>query len=682
MKGKVIKNKINIKIDKNSMINKGEGLVLFPGGLTITDDTEQWNKTKYDIKTMDIDQWNKKVTADHRDLITHILGNAINPRKRINRVTIDGIQFAIKENALAQYAYDMMTSEQGPFITDFSIETIGPWPDDEGVYHNSALVGLSAVVTGNNKSARTNGFDDVARNSLEASKKNGLDTTYIEESILCYNNKSKEDIKNLDNKVMFKTVKNSRDFAVIVKYKNAAGDEVEKELKAGETVDVSQDQEAEVKNQITSATAPQVNVDEIVANKVQQAVSPLIDEIKGLKKQIFDNSAKEPEFTFNGASNTSTRATSVTKELEAMDYKERHVIQIESVLSMQKGSNALAAKKLLEINQYHLEKLQEAKKVPQKNPVTKNVITLGDFGNFVISPELLTDIEGFRSDYQPLLTATDWRETLSLQMAWLNRSGDIDMKTVKKCDDGLGGNLKQISEYEAEIETKDMEELAAVTPVCNAATRFLAVDLLSDVAEGYRNDYDRKRAQLVIARMQQAVNETGNSAIYSTVSDTTSLKSWVDTIKPLAERVMGGTFVFNYTTYWELVSRLIGAGINGTLAGIFTTGDQPALLGRPYIVVPDDLMPTLNTATTRTFEIDGSNVTINKAIFYGDLRTFTGRTSGGLQYDLSTEASYEVGGVVKSAYQRNELVLRGSFFRNGAIKDITRIAAMGAPGVS
>lgn len=679
---KTQKNKINIKIDKNSIQDKGEGLVLFPGGLTITDDSVQWNKTKYDIKSMDIDQWNKKITADHKDSITAILGNAINPRKRINRVTIDGIQFAVKENALAQFAYDMMVSDQGPFITDFSIETIGPWPDEDNVYRNSSLVGLSAVVTGNNKSARTNGFDEIAKNSLEASKKNGLDTSYIEEHILCYNNNSKDDIKNLDNKVMFKTVKNTRDFAVIVKYKNAAGDEVEKELKAGETVDVSEDQEAGVKNTIDNAKKPEANVDEIVANKVKDAVSPLVDEIKTLKQQIFDNGAKEPEFTFNGAQNQNQRSTSITKELEQMDYKERHLIQIQAALEMKNGANSIAVRKLSEINQYHLEKLQEAKKVPYRNPVTKNVITLGDFGNFVISPELLTDIQGFRSDYQPLLAATDWRETLSLQMAWLNRTGDIDMRRVEKCDDGLDGNLKPISEYGAEIKTKDMEELAAVTPVCNAATRFLAVDLLGDVAEGYRNDYDRKRAQLIIARMQQAVNETGDTVQYATTSDTNALKSLVNTLKPLAERVMGGTFVFNYSTYWELVSRIIGAGMAGPLAGIFTTGDQAALLGRPYIIVPDDLMPTLNTATTKTFEIDGSNVTINKAIFYGDLRTFTGRTSGGLQYDLSTDAAYEVGGEVRSAYQRNELVLRGSFFRNGVIKDITRIAAMGAPGFS
>ena len=143
-----------------------------------------------------------------------------------------------------------------------------------------------------------------------------------------------------------------------------------------------------------------------------------------------------------------------------------------------------------------LKKLQEA-------GVVSNTVTIADFGNFVISPELIKEIEGHRSDYSDLLSKLDYRETLSLQMAWLKRSGDIAMTEVDTCDTGDSGNLKPISEYTAEIQTSNLHELAAVTPVCNAATRFLAADLLGDVAQGYRTDYDRKRAQLFIARLQQ-----------------------------------------------------------------------------------------------------------------------------------------------------------------------------------
>src|SRR5690606_17664978 len=127
----------------------GEGVIKFKKPLTITDDTEQLNGTRYDIKSMDISEYDGMLTANHSMNIQEIIGKTFGIKKNKNKVTIDGIKFALKENALARFAYNMML---GGFLTDFSIETIGPWPDDDGIYFNSKLVGLSAVVTGNNKS--------------------------------------------------------------------------------------------------------------------------------------------------------------------------------------------------------------------------------------------------------------------------------------------------------------------------------------------------------------------------------------------------------------------------------------------------------------------------------------------------------------------------------------------------
>jgi hypothetical protein len=93
-------------------------------------------------------------------------------------------------------------------------------------------------------------------------------------------------------------------------------------------------------------------------------------------------------------------------------------------------------------------------------------------------------------------------------------------------------------------------------------------------------------------------------------------------------------------------------------------------------------MPTLNVVETRTFAVQGANVTVDQAVFYGDLRTFTGRTSGGLKYDVDGSASYEISGTVYSAYQRNEIVLRGSFFRGGVVKDTSVVASIAAVAVS
>ena len=138
----------------------------------------------------------------------------------------------------------------------------------------------------------------------------------------------------------------------------------------------------------------------------------------------------------------------------------------------------------------------------------------------------------------------------------------------------------------------------------------------------------------------------------------------------------------NNSSYATILAYALRAGVQGPLSSIFTTGEQPLMFGRPYIVVSDDLMPSLDSASTVQIAVEGQTVTVNHAVFYADLSKFTGRTSGGLQYDLSTEAAYEDNGTVKSAYQRNELVLRGSFFRGGAITDPTRVAGVTSPGVS
>jgi len=647
-------NTFNVHINQANILDDGEGIVRFKKPLTITDDTEQLNGTRYDIESMDISEYDGMLTANHSMNIQEIIGKTFGIKKNKNKVTIDGIKFALKENALARFAYNMML---GGFLTDFSIETIGPWPDDDGIYFNSKLVGLSAVVTGNNKSASVN---ELVKNSIKQAKSDGLDTSKLEDEFGLDNINNKHD----NSSMKFKTVKNNRDFSIVVSFKNSAGEDVEVELKAGMSIDVPVKQAKAVRSQIESAESPKEDVNKIIAN----AISPLMEKIEKLESDLFDKNAKEPEF--KKVSNKK-----ITSELDSLNWRERHGKQINYAWDYLKGGNAEAGRKLEDINKFHVEKLQEAE-------IVSNAVTLADFGNFVISPELLTEIEGHRSDFSSLISRLDYRETLSLQMAWLKRSGDIDMTEVEMCDDDADGNLKPISEYGADINTANLHELAAVTPVCNAATRFLAADLLGDVAAGYRNDYDRKRAQLFIARLQQAVDSTGNVVTYSTDTDSNALKSFINAWSHMAEEIENGVFIFNTRTYGELLRRAVGAGISGPLAGVFTTGDQPMIVGRPYIVVPNELLPDLNTANTKTFIVEGTSVSISHAVFYTDLSTFTGRTSGGLQYDLSTEAAYEVDSVVKSAFQRNELVLRGSFFRNGAVKDEDKVVAMGAPGVS
>lgn len=687
---KAVKHNVDVLVEKNAFKDLGDGIVEFPKGLVITDNTDQRNGTKYDIKTLDTSEYGGQVTADHRDNLDHIIGGVEGVEKVGNKVIIRKINYLIKENPLARLAYNLLLNPKVP--TNFSIETFGPWPSEEDdTYYHAKLVGLSQVVVGNNRSATVNA---VVANSLAQSKEDGLDVSELEESLaeekqfsVAANHKSKDkETNNNTNKneeeMTFVTIKNSRKFAVKVTYKNAAGDDTEVELPVNGTVDVSDDQQEAVETQLKDAEEPKAptakkeeeddksdDANNALAEAIAKAMKPFGDKLAKVEQSLFDKTANMPKFTKSGE---------VEKEKNSyadLDWRERHAKQINAAWDLLKRNDASGAVVLNEINELNLADLK-------KDKVVANSMTIADFGNFVISRELLKEIEGCRNDYTPLVNATNWKETLSTQMAWLKRQGDINMQEVEFCDDGDDGNLKPISEYSASIETANLHELAAVTPVCNAATRFLAVDLLADVAEGYRNDYDRKRAQLVVARLEQAVEENGNSVVFDTNPNVEALVSLLNAWKEIANCTPNGTFVLNTSSYATILAYALRAGVNGPLSAIFTTGDQPRMFGRPYIIVSDDLMPSLDSASTVTISVEGQNVTVNHAVFYANLSNFTGRTSGGLQYDLSTEAAYEDNGQVKSAFQRNELVLRGSFFRGGAIKDTDQVAGILAPGVS
>lgn len=691
---KIQKNHVGVLVEKNAFVDEGDGVVSFPKGLVITDNTEQRNGTKYDIKSMDISEYQGQMTADHFDRLDMMIAGVEGLEKVGNKVIIKKINYLVKENPLARLAYNLLLSPKVP--TNFSIETYGPWPDEEDrTYYDSKLIGLSQVVVGNNRSAKVN---SIVANSIAQSKEDGLDTTELEEVLkeektFSVESTHKTEVKedpNINNKneekdeMKFVTIKNTRDFAVKLKYKNAAEDEVETEVPAGGTVDVSEDQQDDVESQVKEAEAPKdpaAKKDEeeedeksenALAKAIADAMKPFADKFEKMEQSLFDSKAKEPAFK-----KAEQEARNKTKNsLKEMSWQDRHAKQINILWDVLKRHDNSEVELLHQLNEVNLDGLKEAGKV-------KNSMTISDFGNFVISRELLTEIEGCRNDYTDLLNATSWKETLSTQFAWLKRQGDISMQEVEFCDDGNDGNLKPISEYQASIETANLMELAAVTPVCNAATRFLAADLLGDVAAGYRNDYDRKRAQLVVARLEQAIEENGNSVIFDTNPNVEALVALLNAYKEIANCTPNGTFIMNSSSHATLMAYALRAGVNGPLSTIFTTGTNGNLLfGRPYIVVSDDLMPSLDSASTVTVQVEGQNVTINHGLFYANLANFTGRTSGGLQYDLSTEAAYEDNGTVKSSFQRNELVLRGSFFRGGAIKDTDQVSGILSPGVS
>lgn len=703
--------KNTIEVTRNSYKDEGEGVVSFPNGLCISDNQVQRNGSRYDIDSLDISKYAGQLTADHEDKLSNIIGRVEGVKKENGRITVDKIVYAVKQNPYARLAYDLLV---GGFSKAFSTETIGAGADGaDGTLKNHELVGLSQVVCPNNYSAIINSV----RNSLKAAEADGLDINGVEEELL--NSFDKETNMDEENKTIEEKEIEEVETSEVeeTKVEEPEVKEVE-ETEAEEPETKVEEEVEETENDATEAKEEEAQEIEKEENEISdEQVAELFDKIDGLidmvkdftgeekttdeegveeivvddlneveekvenkkeetmdKEEIqnavaealkgyFANSAKAPEFKKdeNSASYTD------------MDWKERYNKQVNAAYEAFRNGSIASRKTLNEINEVNFNALKEEK-------IVKNSMTIASMGNFVIPPEMYREIVGQRTDYSAIINATEWKETDSLEFAWLKRNGDIDMQNVAMCDDGKNGNLKPISEYTAEPVTSKLEEMAAVTVVCNAATRFFAVDLLSDVAAGYRNDYDRKRAQLIVARLEQAVEESGQSVNYAPSTDTEAMVAWLKAIAEISDTTVNGTLLFNNKTFAQLKAHALEAGANGPLSSIFIDGEIPRIFGMPYIVLPNDLLPTIESEDKVSFIVDGEEVEIKHAVFYADLGEFTGRTSGGLQYDISADASYEVNGTVRSAYQRNELVLRGSFFRGGAVKDTSRVAGILAQG--
>ncbi len=388
---------------------------------------------------------------------------------------------------------------------------------------------------------------------------------------------------------------------------------------------------------------------------------------KELAQNALDTQAVEPAFV--------KEEEVVANAYDGLSSDELFAKQLNAAVAVERMGSVEGRQTLSEINARNLQALKDAK-------IVNNAMTLEDLGNFVIAPELYNQVVGVRTNYQALVDATQWRETNSLEFSWLSRTSDINMQPVAigalgdvASPDTSDARLKPVSVPTYGPNTDKMEEMAAVTPISINVIKFAAADILADVAEGYRNDYDRKRAQLVIARLQQAVNTTGNKTTYD-ISQ--GIIQFAQVVADMSDVTTVGSLIMNSKS----LAMIKGAAIDANQESLLLEIGQGSILGTPFVLVPNDLLPTINSAETKTFAVQGANVTIDQAVFYGDLRSFTGRSSGGLKYDVDGSASYEIGGTVYSAYQRNEVVLRGSFFRGGVIKDPNVISSIAATAVS
>lgn len=458
-------------------------------------------------------------------------------------------------------------------------------------------------------------------------------------------------------------------------------DEDEKAENAVETAPAESEEQSEEETEEQTESAPEEEPAEEVAeetnnNKETKMTKEELQEILNSFKadvvnEILDAKVEEPEVKEAPAEE---EAKEENPEI-AQNWRQRYNDQVAAAWDFHRLNNIEAGKKLQAINQYNAD-------LKVKNDAGTAPMTITSLADFVLPPEMDREIHGLRTNYTPFLSTVNYQQTNNLQFMYATRVGDINMQNVKFCDDGEDGNLKPVETYGLKRGIAQMEEMAAVTPICDNATKYMAVDILQDVAAGYRNDYDRKLAQLAIVRFQQALNETGNTVEYDPASAIDSLVDFVKATTLVSEGVVNGKFIFNARTKALLLENLLRSGNDGLGQTAFTTGDTQTIWGYEYVVVPNDLLPTLGTDETRQFKAMNNQtgvvetVDITSPVFYGDFNEYRGKVNGGLNYTISTDASYEINGTVYSAFQRDELVIRGYFYRGGYIADPTVIAGL------
>lgn len=687
------KNQLQISVSNSGFVDEGDGVVSFPGGLTITDDSVMRSGTRYDIESLDISKYQGQLTADHKDSLGTLIGKVIGTAKDSKKVTVQAIKYAVNENPYARLAYDLLV---GGFSNSFSIETIGDYPDmGDPVFRDHELVGLSQVVVPNNYNATVNGLKEAVCNSLEASEKDGLDVKDIKEELLSEEQEAPEEEPKGEpekgtpeepeeapaeepEKAPAGSTENSADLNTEVSPKVDESEDSEEEPEE-ESEDKPEEEPKEPEEEPEETEQPEKGKENKQEEKVEMtpeelkaivenAIQPLAEKVEAAEKlaqSAIDAQAKEPEFQ------EVAEEEKTENKFSSLSAEELMAKQMNAAVKAERFGNVESRQLLREINEYNLKALKEAK-------IVSNALTLEDLGNFVISPEMYKEIATKRTDYSALIDATDWRETASIEFAWLTRSSDIDMQNVAlgafgdvAKPDASNKRLKPVNTPGYASNTDKLEEMASVVPISLNVLKFAAADILEDASAGYRNDYDRKRAQLIVARLQQATDATNQVESFK-VAD--GMDVWAMVVAKVSDATTVGTLVMSARTLALMKSQAIKEK-NPALLQEIASG---SILGTPFIVVSNDLLPALNTDETRVFKVHGTDVTVKNAVFYADLSTFTGRTSGGVKFDVDGSASYEVGGTVYSAYQRNEVVLRGSFYRGGAVKDVKVVAGVPA----
>ena len=142
-----------------------------------------------------------------------------------------------------------------------------------------------------------------------------------------------------------------------------------------------------------------------------------------------------------------------------------------------------------------------------------------------------------------------------------------------------------------------------------------------------------------------------------------------------------GILVMNEATWWELKALAFQTGYGGSVTDDAFNGGLRGYWGKRTLVVSNDLMPTLGDDSTEpTYDVQGTNLNITHSIFHVDPNNWVGRENGTLRFDMSTDAAYTspVTSNLNSAFERDEMVLRGYHFLSGAIPQTDRVSGVRA----
>lgn len=171
-----------------------DSIVLFDEPLQMVGTNErQWNGTVYDLASTDVSKWDGIITQDHGSKLTDVIGKAIGLFKNKQGIYIRGIKYATDITPTAILAKNLLVSG---FAPGFSCETLGPDPDENGIWHNHVVCGLSQVVHPNDKMAYA-----VVTNSLEEADKAGFDTTELKKEMNSIFDPWKDEFKRVENDI-------------------------------------------------------------------------------------------------------------------------------------------------------------------------------------------------------------------------------------------------------------------------------------------------------------------------------------------------------------------------------------------------------------------------------------------------------------------------------------------------